>query len=368
MPVEAETAKDGYWVTQPGPRGARRARRDGRPRHAGRRGPRGDHARGRRAAHGVRAARDEGAAVRLRRRRRTTPTCPSTTASRASSTPAPTTTTRRWGGGRRWTRPPASRCGRSAAGPRREPMPWALVRLALSSTARLSVVPAQDLLGLGSEARMNTPGHRQRQLDLAGGARRRSTPSLSARVRGAGSASRTAGNSPNSLNFPNSSTLPAGIYLRCRESGGLMAGESARAAAHTKRVKAEQVLQQRRGVRTRRGGRGIHRPRARRALRRRLARLPRRPLAGTCAGQHRPRRGRAQWRLRRSTAKSWSGDVEVKGGALRQDGKRRARHVIASAAAAMAVGELVPGLDPRAIHPVICFARHGADLRLVPAT
>lgn len=39
-----------------------------------------------------------------------------------------------------------------------EPMPWALVRLALSSTARLSVVPAQDLLELGSEARMNTPG------------------------------------------------------------------------------------------------------------------------------------------------------------------------------------------------------------------
>ena len=39
-----------------------------------------------------------------------------------------------------------------------EPMPWALVRLALSSTARLAVVPAQDLLGLGSDARMNTPG------------------------------------------------------------------------------------------------------------------------------------------------------------------------------------------------------------------
>ena len=39
-----------------------------------------------------------------------------------------------------------------------EPMPWALIRLALSSTARLSVVPAQDLLGLGSESRMNTPG------------------------------------------------------------------------------------------------------------------------------------------------------------------------------------------------------------------
>ena len=39
-----------------------------------------------------------------------------------------------------------------------EPMPWALIRLALSSRARLAVVPAQDLLELGSESRMNTPG------------------------------------------------------------------------------------------------------------------------------------------------------------------------------------------------------------------
>jgi 4-alpha-glucanotransferase len=39
-----------------------------------------------------------------------------------------------------------------------EEMPWAFVRLALDSTARLAVVPAQDLLGLGTEARMNTPG------------------------------------------------------------------------------------------------------------------------------------------------------------------------------------------------------------------
>ena len=39
-----------------------------------------------------------------------------------------------------------------------EAMPWALVRLAMHSTARLAVVPAQDLLGLGSESRMNTPG------------------------------------------------------------------------------------------------------------------------------------------------------------------------------------------------------------------
>ncbi len=42
--------------------------------------------------------------------------------------------------------------------PTDEPMPWALVEAALGSVGRLSVVPAQDLLGLGSEARMNTPG------------------------------------------------------------------------------------------------------------------------------------------------------------------------------------------------------------------
>ncbi len=37
-------------------------------------------------------------------------------------------------------------------------MPWALVRLAMSSTARLAVAPAQDLLGLDGRSRMNTPG------------------------------------------------------------------------------------------------------------------------------------------------------------------------------------------------------------------
>jgi 4-alpha-glucanotransferase len=35
---------------------------------------------------------------------------------------------------------------------------WSLVELAISSRARLAIVPAQDLLGLGSEARLNTPG------------------------------------------------------------------------------------------------------------------------------------------------------------------------------------------------------------------
>ena len=39
-----------------------------------------------------------------------------------------------------------------------ESMPWPLIRLALASVARLAVLPMQDVLGLGSEARMNTPG------------------------------------------------------------------------------------------------------------------------------------------------------------------------------------------------------------------
>jgi len=39
-----------------------------------------------------------------------------------------------------------------------EPMPWGLVRLALASRAWMVVVPAQDLLALGNESRMNTPG------------------------------------------------------------------------------------------------------------------------------------------------------------------------------------------------------------------
>ncbi|MDY7093967.1 MAG: 4-alpha-glucanotransferase [Acidobacteriota bacterium] len=35
---------------------------------------------------------------------------------------------------------------------------WDLIRQALTSVARIAVVPMQDVLGLGSEARMNTPG------------------------------------------------------------------------------------------------------------------------------------------------------------------------------------------------------------------
>jgi 4-alpha-glucanotransferase len=37
-------------------------------------------------------------------------------------------------------------------------MPEALLRAALGSVAQLAIAPLQDLLGLGTEARINTPG------------------------------------------------------------------------------------------------------------------------------------------------------------------------------------------------------------------
>jgi 4-alpha-glucanotransferase len=42
--------------------------------------------------------------------------------------------------------------------PSEEEAPWLLTRLALQSVAELAVIPRQDLLSLGSEARLNTPG------------------------------------------------------------------------------------------------------------------------------------------------------------------------------------------------------------------
>ena len=39
-------------------------------------------------------------------------------------------------------------------------MHWAFIRAAITSPARLAVVPLQDVLGLGSEARMNVPSRR----------------------------------------------------------------------------------------------------------------------------------------------------------------------------------------------------------------
>ena len=42
--------------------------------------------------------------------------------------------------------------------PRSGELHWEMINLALQSPAELAVVPVQDVLGLGSEARMNTPG------------------------------------------------------------------------------------------------------------------------------------------------------------------------------------------------------------------
>ena len=47
---------------------------------------------------------------------------------------------------------------RSFAGPADEAVHWAMIRLALSSPAALAMCQAQDVLGLGAEARMNVPG------------------------------------------------------------------------------------------------------------------------------------------------------------------------------------------------------------------
>ncbi|HLJ74337.1 MAG TPA: 4-alpha-glucanotransferase, partial [Thermoanaerobaculia bacterium] len=38
------------------------------------------------------------------------------------------------------------------------PVEWAMIRAAFTSVAQIAVVPVQDILGLGSEARMNRPG------------------------------------------------------------------------------------------------------------------------------------------------------------------------------------------------------------------
>jgi len=40
-----------------------------------------------------------------------------------------------------------------------EDMPWDLIRLAMASVAGLCIFPLQDVLGLGSDARLNTPGN-----------------------------------------------------------------------------------------------------------------------------------------------------------------------------------------------------------------
>ena len=56
-------------------------------------------------------------------------------------------------------------------------------------------------------------------------------------------------------------------------------------------------------------------------------------------------------------SKAWAGDIDGGRGALRHNGHRRERHVLAAVDAAAAVGELLPGLDPATVKPVLCFDR-----------
>jgi 4-alpha-glucanotransferase len=64
-----------------------------------------------------------------------------------------------------------------------KPSPWEVIDLAYASPAALAIVPAQDVLGLGSEARMNRPGTARGnwQWRLEPG---QLTPALAARLRG----------------------------------------------------------------------------------------------------------------------------------------------------------------------------------------
>jgi 4-alpha-glucanotransferase len=36
---------------------------------------------------------------------------------------------------------------------------WELIRMIMASVAQLAIIPVQDILGLGEEARMNYPSH-----------------------------------------------------------------------------------------------------------------------------------------------------------------------------------------------------------------
>ena len=62
-----------------------------------------------------------------------------------------------WEGANERVRQRARRAGAEAGIDEEEPS-WLLIRLALASRSRVAIVPVQDLLGLGNEARMNVPG------------------------------------------------------------------------------------------------------------------------------------------------------------------------------------------------------------------
>ena len=147
-------ARAGPGALRGDPRRARRAA-------AGRREPRRDHRRGRTPAPRTGPAGDGGDAVRLRPGASpTAPTNSPATRRTTSSTPAPTTTTPRAAGSKSWSAESRAEFERevAAAGIEEDEPWWALVRLTMSSRCRTCMLQMQDVLGLGSEARMNMPG------------------------------------------------------------------------------------------------------------------------------------------------------------------------------------------------------------------
>ncbi len=54
---------------------------------------------------------------------------------------------------------------------------------------------------------------------------------------------------------------------------------------------------------------------------------------------------------------TWSGNIEVRDGVLRHDGRRRDRSVLAGIDAAETLTELLPGVPAGAVHAVLCFDR-----------
>ena len=135
-----------------------------------------------------------------------------------------------------------------------------------------------------------------------------------------------------------------------------MAGESAREVAQRQRAKAERLT--RSATLWERGAEGEE------ATANALAQLP----TGTWTVFH-----DVKWPGRRYAnvdhivvgppgvfvidSKNWSGQVAIEDGVLRQGGRSRESSVAAAAEAGLAVARLVPLLEPRRVHPVLCFVR-----------
>ena len=153
IPERHKTAQRGRWRAGPGAEPFDAARAALGDAAARRRGPRRDHAGGRAAAQAARLA-------------RAWSSCSGRSAARAATrtrlenheeqsvvytSTHDTDTARGW-----FDSLPKRERDATPLDPR-EPH-WSLIELAHSSRAALSIVPAQDVLGLGSAARMNTPG------------------------------------------------------------------------------------------------------------------------------------------------------------------------------------------------------------------